>query len=135
VDGTVVRDAVLGFLARRPGFFRLSSSCHSALERSVSPAATQAHRELVAARLTAIGARIEQLYPRMQPGDGATLLKTCYAMMLGLWQLSASPLRHAHARRGAPEPAALRVNFEEQIGEALTDLWNSAVQRGQGRTT
>lgn len=136
VDGAKVRDAVLGFLQRRPEFFRLSSSCHGALERSVSPAASQAHRALVAARLTSIGARIEQLYPGMRPGEGASLLKTCYAMMLGLWQLSASPLRQAgHARSGSPEPEALRINFEEQVGEALTDLWSSAVQRGRGRLT
>jgi len=134
VDGARVRDAMLLFLERRPEFFRLSSGCHGALERSVSPAAAQAHLELVAARLTTIGARIEQLYPGMRPGDGASLLKTCYAMMLGLRQLSASPLRRA-GRRGAAEPPALRINFEEQIGEALTDLWNSAVQRGQERVT
>ncbi len=136
VDGAKVRDAVLDFLKRRPEFFRLSSSCHGALERSVSPAAAQAHLELVAARLTSIGARIERLYPGLRPGEGAALLKTCYAMMLGLWQLSASPLRRAgQARRGTPEPEALRINFEEQVGEALTDLWNSAVQRGQERVT
>jgi AcrR family transcriptional regulator len=136
-DVAAVREAVLGFLKRRPEFFRLSTSCHGALERSVSPAATQAHRELVAARLTSIGARIEQLYAGLQPGEGATLLKTCYAMMLGLWQLSASPLRQGGpARRTvACEPEALRIDFEQQIGEALTDLWNSAVRRGQERLT
>jgi TetR/AcrR family transcriptional regulator len=136
VDAAAVSRSVLRFLKRRPEFFRLSTSCHGALDRSVSPAASQAHRELVAARLTVIGARIEQLYPGMRPGEGATLLKSCYALMLGLWQLAASPLRVPHgSAQVCSEPEALRINFEQQIDEALKDLWNAAVQRGQGRLT
>ena len=134
VDGASVRDAVLGFLERRPEFFRLSTACHGALDRSVPAAASLAHRELVAARLTEIGARIERLYSGMRLGEGATLLKSCYALMLGLWQLADSPLRLAGDPRHADaEPEALRINFEQQIGEALVDLWNAAVKRGEGR--
>jgi AcrR family transcriptional regulator len=136
VDAATISRGVLDFLKRRPEFFRLSTGCHGALERSISPAASQAHRELVAARLVSIGARIERLYPGMRPGEGATLLKSCYALMLGLWQLAASPLRVPHApQRTVPEPEALRIDFEQQISDALTDLWNSAARRGQERLT
>ena len=70
----------------------------------------------------------------MCPGEGATLLKSCYALMLGLWQLAASPLRlPGDPQHAGPEPEALRINFEQQIGEALVDLWNAAVNRGEGR--
>jgi hypothetical protein len=34
-----------------------------------------------------------------------------------------------------PEPEALRIDFEQQISDALTDLWNSAARRGQERLT
>ncbi len=130
--GTVAR-AVLAFLRHRPEFFRLSTSCHGALEDSVSADVARRHRELVATRLTGIGHRIETLHPGMRPSEGATLLKNSYALMLGLWQLVASPLRVTGAAPGEQEPAALRINFEAQLGVALKDLWNAAVRRGEGR--
>ena len=125
--------AVLGFLRHRPEFFRLSTSCHGGLEDSVSAEVARGHREAVAARLVAIGRRIETLHPGMRPGEGATLLKNSYALMLGLWQLAASPLRVSGAAPGEQGPAALRINFESQLGVALKDLWNAAVRRGEGR--
>lgn len=127
-----VARAVLAFLKRRPEFFRLSTACHGALEGSVSSAASRAHREVVAGRLTALGQRIEALHPGMRPGEGLTLLKNCYALMLGLWQIAASPLRVAG---GPGTPAALRIDYESQLAAALTDLWNAAVRRGNGKPT
>jgi len=124
--------AVLGFLKHRPEFFRLSTACHGALEGSVSSAVSRAHREAVAEQLTALGGRIEKLHPAMRPGEGLTLLKNCYSLMLGLWQIAASPLRVA----GGPDtPAALRIDYESQLAAALTDLWNAAVLRGEGSAT
>ncbi len=128
-----VSRAVLGFLEHRPEFFRLSTSCHGALEASITSGVARGHRDAVAARLQSIGNRIETLHPGMRPGEGATLLKNCYALMLGLWQLAASPLRVPDPGCADGEPAALRINFEEQLEAALTDLWNAAVQRGAGR--
>jgi len=133
VGAAAVARAVLGFLRQRPEFFRLSTSCHGALEASVSSAVARAHREAVAARLLSIGRRIEILHPGIRPGDGATLLKTCYALMLGLWQLAASPLRVPGPGSSDCEPAALRINFEAQLEAALTDLWNAAARRGEAR--
>jgi len=126
VDAARVARAVLEFLGRRPEFFRLSTNCHGASEGCVSSPVADAHREAVAARLVALGRRIERLYPAMRPGDGMALLKNCYALMLGLWQLAASPLRVA---AGAGAPAPLRIDFETQLAAALTDLWNAAVRR------
>jgi AcrR family transcriptional regulator len=127
-----VARAVLGFLKRRPEFFRLSTACHGALEGSVSAAVSRAHREAVAERLTTLGGRIEALHPGMRPGEGLTLLKNCYALMLGLWQIAASPLRVAG---GPGTPMALRIDYESQLAAALTDLWNAAVRRDDGSPT
>jgi AcrR family transcriptional regulator len=127
-----VARAVLGFLSRRREFFRLATNCHGAFEDSVPAAAKCAHREVVAARLTKLGSRIETLHPAMRPGEGLRLLMNCYAQMLGLWQLSASPLR---VDAGAAAPAALQIDFETQLAAALADLWNAAVRRGKGRTS
>jgi AcrR family transcriptional regulator len=126
-----VARAVIGFLKRRAEFFRLATSCHGAIEDSVPGEAKRAHREVVAARLTMLGQRIETLHPGMRPGEGLRLLMNCYAQMLGLWQLSASPLR---VDAGAAAPAALHIDFEKQLSAALTDLWNAAVRRGKGST-
>lgn len=127
-----VARAVLDFLGRRAEFFRLATSCHGAFEDSVPAAAKCAHREVVAARLTMLGSRIESLHPEMRPGEGLRLLMNCYAQMLGLWQLSASPLR---VEAGAAAPPALQIDFETQLAAALTDLWNAAVRRGKGRSS
>lgn len=132
-SATAVSRAVLGFLAQRPEFFRLSTGCHGALEQSISSEVARGHREAVAERLQAIGQRIESLHPGMRPGEGATLLKNCYALMLGLWQLAVSPLRVPAPGSDENGPAALRIDFEEQLEAALADLWNAAVQRGKGR--
>lgn len=132
-SATAVSRAVLGFLAQRPEFFRLSTGCHGALEQSIGSEVARGHREAVAERLQSIGQRIESLHPGMRPGEGATLLKNCYALMLGLWQLAASPLRVPAPGSAEDGPAALRIDFEEQLEAALADLWNAAVQRGKGR--
>jgi len=128
-DAGRVARAVLAFLRRHPEFFRLATICHGALEGSVAAPVACAHREAVAGRLTALGARIEAVHPGMRPGGGLTLLKNCYALMLGLWQIAASPLRLAG---GTGTPAALRIDYETQLAAALTDLWNAAVRRGKG---
>jgi AcrR family transcriptional regulator len=125
-DAVRVARAVMGFLRRRAEFFRLSTSCHSAHEGSVAPAVACAHREAVARRLTELGARIEALHPNMRRGEGLALLKNCYALMLGLWQIAASPLR---VSGGTGSPAALRIDYEAQLASGLTDLWNAAVNR------
>lgn len=127
-DAARVARAVLAFLKDRGGFFRLATLCHGALDDSVSPVAACAHRDAVAARLEALGGRIEALHPGMRRGQGLTLLTNCYALMLGLWQIAASPLRLAG---GPAAPAALRIDFEAQLAAALTDLWNAAVRRGR----
>ena len=132
VDAERMVRAVLGFLERRPDFFRLATNCHSALEGSVPAEASRAHREGVAARLTLLGERIEAIYAGMGRGEGLRLLMNCYAHMLGLWQLAASPLR---VESGATVPAALQIDFDAQLGAALTDLWNAAVLRGKERTS
>ena len=127
-----VARAVLDFLGRRAEFFRLATSCHGAIEDSVPAAAKRIHREVVAARLTLLGERIEALHPGMRAGEGLRLLMNCYAQMLGLWQLSASPLR---VDAGAEAPAALQIDFERQLAAVLTDLWNAAVRRGKGQAS
>jgi AcrR family transcriptional regulator len=127
-DAPRVARAVLAFLKRRTQFLRLATNCHGALEGSVSSEAARAHRDVVAVRLTMLGRRIEALHPGMHAGEGLRLLMNCYALMLGLWQLAASPLR---MEAGARTPPALRIDFETQLSAALTDMWNAAVHRGE----
>jgi len=126
-DAARVARAVLAFLKRRGQFLRLATNCHGALEGSLAPEASRAHRDAVAVRLTTIGQRIEALHPGMRAGEGLRLLMNCYSLMLGLWQLAASPLR---VEAGARTPAALRIDFDTQLSAALTDMWNAAVHRG-----
>jgi AcrR family transcriptional regulator len=119
-DGAV--RATLRYLRAHPEFLPLATNCRGMLEANTSTAAALEFKLALGARLVAIGARIEALYPGMAKGDGTALLMSAYALMIGLWQLTDPPacLREAMQR---PEMSMFRVDFEKQLAAALLALW------------
>ena len=118
--------ATLLYLRAHPEFLPLASSSRSILEANASVEAALEFRLALGARLSAIGLRIERLFPGLAPGDGMALLMGSYALMIGLWQLTDPPasLREAMQR---PELGMFRVDFEKQLAAALLALWAGAV--------
>jgi AcrR family transcriptional regulator len=126
---SVVR-AGLRYLRAHPEFYPLAGSCRAMLDRNVSTEAAFAFRDGIGKRLVVLGARIEQLYPRLKPGEGAVLLMNCYALIVGLWQQADVPLS-LRAVMQRPEMQIFKLDFERQLSGALLDLWDAAARRGR----
>lgn len=134
VDGAyrAVR-ATLRYLRSHPEFLPLAINCRSMLESNAGKDAALEYKMAIGQRLVAIGGRIEALYPQMRPGEGMALLMSCYALMLGLWQLTDPPacLREAMQR---PELGMFHVDYEKQLAAALLALWAGTVgPQGESR--
>jgi AcrR family transcriptional regulator len=118
--------ATLRYLGAHPEFLPLATNCRGMLEANTSAQAALEFKLALGARLSEIGARIEELYPTLAWGDGMALLMNSYALMIGLWQLTDPPacLREAMQR---PELSMFRIDFEKQLAAALIALWAGAV--------
>ncbi len=123
----VVR-AGLRYLKAHPEFYPLAAGCRSMLDKNVGTEAAFAFKVGLGKRLQPLGARIEQLYPGLRPGEGATLLMNNYALIVGLWQLADPPLS-LRAVMHRPEMRIFRLDFEKQLTAALLDLWPAASGR------
>ncbi|MGQ0544926.1 MAG: TetR family transcriptional regulator [Betaproteobacteria bacterium] len=125
---SVVRTG-LRYLKAHPEFYPLAGNCRYMLDTNVSTEAAFAFKDGIGNRLNLLGKRIEELYPRLQPGEGALLLMNCYALIVGLWQQADVPLS-LRAVMQRPEMQIFKLDFERQLSAALLDLWDAAARRG-----
>ena len=118
--------ATLRYLNAHPEFLPLATNCRGMLEVNTSAQAALAFKLALGARLSAIGSRIEEIYPSLARGDGMAMLMNSYALMIGLWQLTDPPacLREAMQR---PELSMFRIDFEKQLAAALLALWAGTI--------
>jgi AcrR family transcriptional regulator len=125
---SVVR-AGLRYLRAHPEFYPLAANCRYMLDTNIGTEAALAFKVGIGGRLERLGRRIEQLYPGLKPGEGATLLMNNYALIVGLWQQADTPqcLRAVMQR---PEMRIFKIDFERQLTAALLDLWEAAARRG-----
>ena len=126
---SVVRTG-LRYLRAHPEFYPLAANCRHMLDTNVSTEAALAFKVGIAGRLEPLGRRIEELYPGLKPGEGATLLMNNYAMIVGLWQQADTP-QCLRAVMNRPEMRIFRIDFEKQLTAALLDLWEAAARRGK----
>ena len=63
----------------------------------------------MADRLERAGAGLERHFPQLAAGEGARLLRRSYALIIGLWQMSAAPGRAPVRRWSHPQRAGLRL--------------------------
>ena len=125
---SVVR-AGLRYLKAHPEFYPLAGNCRGMLDSNVSTEAAFAFKAGISDRLEKLGGRIDALYARLQPGEGAALLMNCYALIVGLWQQADVPLS-LRAVMHRPEMQIFKLDFERQLTGALLDLWDAAARRG-----
>jgi AcrR family transcriptional regulator len=126
---SVVR-AGLRYLRAHPEFYPLAGNCRYMLDTNIGTDAAMAFKIGVAARLEPLGRRIEELYPGLKPGDGATLLMNNYALIVGLWQQADTP-QCLRAVMHRPEMRIFKIDFDKQLTAALLDLWEAAARRGR----
>jgi AcrR family transcriptional regulator len=112
-------------------FLPLASRCHGLMAQAMPIATALAFKQRMAERISRAGAGLERHFRELRAGDGVTLLRHSYALILGLWQISTSAQGGAAAclPPGAELPPELVFRFPEDIDRALTTLWNGAVRQ------
>jgi AcrR family transcriptional regulator len=114
-----------------PLFLPLAARCFGLMGQSVPPDAAMAFKQRMAERLMAAGAGLERHFPELKPGQGVALLRHSYALIIGLWQMSAESAGH---RLGCPiaaapgdSPPVFNYSYGDELDRALLALWNGTV--------
>jgi AcrR family transcriptional regulator len=125
-------ELTLQHMVRPALFLPLAARCFGQMAHSLPTPAAVAFKQRMAQRLQRAGAGIEHHFPQLKPGDGVALFRRSYALILGLWQMSASSAtgnaRCAFAERDAPLPV-FESRYADEIDQALRALWNGTVGR------
>lgn len=103
-----------------PTFLPLATRCFGIMATEVPHEAAAAFKERMTERLVATGAGIERHFPGLSPGSGLALLRHSYALILGLWQMTAAD----------QDPAACGLQpfeYPQELGRALTALWRGTI--------
>lgn len=101
-------------------------------ERNAEAAVVARCKAGIGMRLQQVGATLERMCPRLNAGVGERLLIRSYALMLGLWQLSA-PNAARGRLPGRPELEAFRQDYLAQLEAALYVLWRGTVDESDER--
>jgi AcrR family transcriptional regulator len=121
-------------IVRRPLFLPLAARCFALMAHSIPADVAAAYRQRMTTRLENAGAGVERLFPGVAPGEGVAKLRHSFALMIGLWQMSAAS---ACSPEAAPSPSAARGgqpvalvfgwNYPDELGRALRSLWEPVV--------
>jgi AcrR family transcriptional regulator len=114
-----------------PLFLPLAARCFGMMAQGVPPHAAIAFKQRMAERLLAAGAGLEKHFPELKPGQGLALLRHSYALIIGLWQMSAES---AGRGLGCPMvtgpgelPPVFSYSYGEELDRGLLALWNGTV--------
>jgi AcrR family transcriptional regulator len=112
-----------------PLFLPLASRCFGLMAHNIPPETAVAFRQRMAGRLERAGAGLERHFPALPAGGGLALLRRSYALILGLWQMSAGrDADNAHCARIGPAPSRVFVwSYPTELEFALRALWRGMV--------
>jgi hypothetical protein len=114
-----------------PLFLPLASRCLGMMAHTIPQEPAAAFHQRMLARLARAGAGIERHFRQLKPGDGVTLLRHSYALIIGLWQLygaKGDALRcpaTGLTLEGAGD--AFKFTYPDDLQRALDDLWRGAL--------
>jgi AcrR family transcriptional regulator len=113
-------------LVEPPLVLPLAARCFGLMTHSIPPAAALAFKQRMAARLERAGAGVERHFPWSTStptlGRGVVLLRRSYALLLGLWQMSAAA--GCAAADTDPElPPVFSWSYPVELEDALRALW------------
>jgi len=118
-------------LVEPPLFLPLAARCFGLMAHCIPQPTALAFQQRMAARLERAGAGIERHFPLPipAPGRGVALLRRCYALILGLWQMSAAIGGGlCCAPRAAEElPPTFAWSYPEELEGALRALWQGTI--------
>ncbi len=119
-------------LVEPPLFLPLASRCFGLMAQSISPEVGTAFKQRMADRLARAGAGLERHFRALKPGEGRVMLRHSYALILGLWQMSATaggaPQQFCAIIDDGPD-GSVTYNFREDLDRALLALWQGAMAR------
>jgi len=119
-------------IVARETFLPLATRCFGLLGTEVPREAAAAFRARMAERLATAGAHLDRRFPRLSPGAGVALLRHSYALILGLWQMSAA---NAPASIEADDTCAIRPgDYPDELSRALHNLWLGSLGIGAPST-
>jgi len=118
------------YMVEPPLFLPLAARCFGLMGQSIPVEAGRAFKQRMAERLRRAGAGMERHFPQLEPGDGLALFRRSYALILGLWQMSASSgdgnASCAFAKGGATS-SVFAWGYADELDEALRALWHGTV--------
>ena len=83
-----VASVICGTLGSRPALTRLFSILHVVLEQNIDYPTALVLKQMLLARITRLGEKMETCLPVLQPGQGAQSAMWIYTFLLGLHQLT-----------------------------------------------
>jgi AcrR family transcriptional regulator len=112
-----------------PLFLPLASRGFGLMAHSIPVETAVALKRRIAAGLERAGAGLERHFPQLGRGGGAPLLRRSYALIIGLWQLSAEAGgdRMRTALTKADALPAVVWSYRTEMDRALRVLWRGTV--------
>jgi AcrR family transcriptional regulator len=131
----VTIDAMLALTHRHlvepPLFLPLASRCFGLMAHSIPIETAMAFKQRMAARLERAGAGLERHFRALPPSGGVALLRRSYALILGLWQMSASVGGAAHCAMTGPGASPVFAwSYPVELDAALRALWQGMIGAG-----
>jgi len=119
------------YMVEPPLFLPLAARCFGLMAQSVPAEAALAFKQRMGERLMKAGAGLERHFSELDPGGGVALLRHSYALIIGLWQMSAESAGH---RFGCPMvtgpgevPPIFNFAYPDELDRALIALWNGTI--------
>jgi AcrR family transcriptional regulator len=133
-DAAVTIDDILALTNRHmvepPLFLPLAARCFGMMGQGVPPEAAFAFKQRMAQRLQRAGAGLERHFPDLAAGGGLGLLRHSYALIIGLWQMSADSAGGSCAiDLAAADPVVFGWRYPDELESALRALWEGTVGR------
>ena len=114
-----------------PLFLPLAARCFGLMAQSMPPEAAMAFKQRMAERIMKAGAGLERHFRELQPGQGVQLLRHSYALIIGLWQMSAQSAQLCPMSPGPGDaPAIFNFSYPDDLDRALVALWNGTINGG-----
>lgn len=107
-----------------PLFLPLATRCFAHMSQSVPAQTGMAFKQRLGERLERAGAGLEHHFRGLPPGGGIVLLRHSYALILGLWQLSAAQQCPVSAQ---PTHPFFNWSYADSVDAALRALWQGTV--------
>ena len=119
-------------IVQRPLFLPLAARCFALMAQSIPADVAAAYRGRMASRLELAGAGVERLFSGLRPGEGVAKLRHSFALMIGLWQMSAASsctaiAEPAPTRRGKVVAPVFGWSYPDELRRALRALWDPVI--------